>query len=78
MKEFVFSGVELAIWDRVLEPVPMLFIGLGLGAIIAGLIWAGIENNNQAPEWPAAVTTHPLANAHISWEQSFHGGAWNE
>ena len=40
--------------------------------------WAGIENNNQAPEWPAAVTTHPLANAHISWEQSFHGGAWNE
>lgn len=38
MKEFVFSGVELAIWDRVLEPVPMLFIGLGLGAIIAGLI----------------------------------------
>lgn len=38
MKEFVFSEVELAIWDRVLEPVPMLFIGLGLGAIIAGLI----------------------------------------
>lgn len=56
----------------------IIFVVAILLAIIAGLVWAGIENNNQAPEWPAAVTTHPMANAHISWEQSFHGGAWNE
>ena len=29
---------RLSIWDRVFEPVPMLFIGLVLGALIAGLL----------------------------------------
>ena len=56
----------------------IIFVVAILLAIIAGLVWAGIENNNQAPEWPAAVTTHPLANANISWEQSFHAGSWEE
>lgn len=56
----------------------IIFVVAILLAIIAGLVWAGIENNNQEPEWPAAVTTHPLANAHISWEQSFHAGSWEE
>ena len=54
----------------------IIFVVMIILAIIIGLVWAGIENNNQAPEWPAAVTTHPLANAHISWEQSFHAGSW--
>ena len=56
----------------------IIFILMIILAIIIGLVWAEIENRQQVPEWPAAVTTHPLANAHISWEQSFHGGAWNE
>lgn len=56
----------------------IIFVIAILLAIIAGLVWAGIENNNQAPEWPAAVTTHPMANAHISWEQTYHSGAWSE
>lgn len=56
----------------------IIFVAVIILAIIAGLIWAGIENNNQAAEWPAKVTTHPLANANVSWDQSFHGGAWNE
>ncbi len=32
------TKVILAIWDRVIEPVPMLFIGLVCGATIAGLL----------------------------------------
>lgn len=35
MCEYVMS---LNIWDRVLEPVPMLFVGLVIGALIAGLL----------------------------------------
>lgn len=30
--------VMLSIWDRVLQPVPMLFVGLVCGAVIAGLL----------------------------------------
>ena len=56
----------------------IIFVVVILLAIIAGLVWAGIENNNQAPEWPGEVTTYPMANANISWEQSFHYGAWGE
>lgn len=32
------AKVMLSIWDRVLEPVPMLFVGLVCGAVIAGLL----------------------------------------
>lgn len=56
----------------------IIFVVMIILAIIIGLVWAEIENQQQAPEWPAEVTSHPMANAHISWEQSFHGGAWNE
>ena len=56
----------------------IIFIVVILLAVVIGLVWNMLAAENNAPEWPGEVTTHPLANAHISWEQSFHGGAWNE
>lgn len=56
----------------------IIFVAVIILAVVIGLVWNYIENENNVPKWPAAVTTHPLANAHISWEQTFHGGAWNE
>lgn len=35
---FIELGILLSIWDRVLAPVPMLFIGLAIGALITGLL----------------------------------------
>lgn len=47
--------------------------------IIAMLILAGMITLNvtvKEPELePDAV--YPMANAHVSWEQTFYGGAWN-
>ena len=53
----------------------IIFIIFLLIAIAAGLIWNAIEESNQPPAWQ---TSYPMANANISWEQTFHGGAWNE
>ena len=44
-------------------------------AIVIGLIWNEIEEDRKAVK-PDAV--YPITNAHISWEQTLHGGAWNE
>jgi len=56
----------------------IIFVVMIILAIIIGLVWAEIENQQQAPEWPAEVTSHPMANANVSWLQSYHGGGWNE
>ena len=43
-------------------------------AVLAGMIV--LNAAVKAPELePDAV--HPMANARISWEQSYHSGAWN-
>lgn len=53
----------------------IVFVLVILLAIITGIVWAVIENEQDAQKWkPAAV--YPMANAHISWEQTFHPGAW--
>ena len=44
-------------------------------AIVIGLVWNALEASNQPQAWQ---TSYPMANAHISWEQTYHGGAWNE
>ena len=47
-------------------------------AVICGLIgWLIGSEANAAEGWkPDAV--YPMANVHISWEQSYHAGAWGE
>lgn len=53
----------------------ILFIICILIAIAIGLIWSAAEEDKKVLK-PDKV--YPMANAHISWEQTFHGGAWNE
>ena len=56
----------------------IIFIVLILLAIVIGLAWNYLDAQNSVPEWPGEVTTYPMANANISWEQTFHSGAWSE
>lgn len=45
-------------------------------AIIIGLIWCEIEEWSEF-KWEPAFK-YPMANAHISWEQTYHSGSWGE
>lgn len=54
----------------------IIFILMIILAIIIGLAWNYLESSEAEGQKPDAV--YPMANAHISWEQTFHGGAWNE
>ena len=56
----------------------IIFIVLILLAVAIGLLWNELEAQNKVPEWPGQVKTYPMANAHISWLQTYYGGAWNE
>ena len=53
----------------------IICILLILLAIVIGLIWNAVEIDRQSVK-PDVV--YPITNAQISWEQTFHGGAWNE
>ena len=54
----------------------IIFIVVIILAIIIGLLWNYLESGEAEGLKPDAV--YPMANARISWEQTFHGGAWNE
>ena len=54
----------------------IIFIVVIILAIIIGLAWNYIESGEAEGLKPDAV--YQMVNAHISWEQTFHGGAWNE
>ena len=54
----------------------IIFIVCMIMAIIIGLAWNYLESSEAEGLKPDKV--YPMANAHISWEQTFHGGAWNE
>lgn len=54
----------------------IIFIVVIILAIIIGLLWNYLERGEAEGQKPDAV--YPMANAHITWEQTFHGGAWNE
>ena len=54
----------------------IIFIVVIILAIIIGLLWNYLESGEAEGQKPDAF--YPMANAHISWEQTFHGGAWNE
>lgn len=51
----------------------IIFILMILLAIIIGMVWNMIEAEGQLPAWQ---TSYPMANAHISWEQTHHPGPW--
>ena len=51
----------------------IIFIVMMILAIIIGLAWNYVESNSELPEWQ---TSHPMANANISWEQTHHPGPW--
>ena len=54
----------------------IIFILMIILAIIIGLAWNYLESGEAEGPKPDAV--YPMANAHISWEQSFHAGSWEE
>ena len=51
----------------------IIFIIMILLAIIIGLAWNMIEAEGQQQTWQ---TSYPMANAHISWEQTYYPGPW--
>ena len=48
--------------------------------ILAMAVLAGMIALNVCVKEPEIQpdTVHPMANARISWEQTFYGGGWNE
>ena len=54
----------------------IIFIAAIILAIVIGLVWNALEDSN-AQKWESEEA-YPMVNAHISWEQSFHSGAWGE
>ena len=53
----------------------IIFIVCIMLAIVIGLAWVLIEDANDQTWKPTAE--YPMTNVHISWEQSFHAGGWN-
>ena len=51
----------------------IIFIVMMILAIIIGLAWNYVESNSELPAWQ---TSHPMANANVSWEQTHHPGPW--
>lgn len=52
----------------------IVFILMILAAIMIGLVWNVLEAEPvQTPD-----KVYPMANAHISWEQTFKPGGWND
>ena len=56
----------------------IIFIVMIILAIVIGLAWNYLEEKNSVPKWPGDVKTYPMTNVNISWEQTFHSGAWSE
>lgn len=54
----------------------IIFVIMIILAIVIGLLWNYLESGEAEGQKPDAV--YPMANAHITWEQTYHGGAWNE
>ena len=54
----------------------IIFVAVIILAVVIGLVWNYIENENNVPKWPGEVKTYPMANAQIGWEQTHHPGPW--
>ena len=53
----------------------IIFIVLILLAVAIGLLWNELE---QTEVQTKPDVSYPMANVNISWEQTFHSGAWSE
>ena len=53
----------------------IIFIVLILLAVAIGLLWNTLE---QTEVQTKPDVSYPMTNANISWEQTFHSGAWSE
>ena len=53
----------------------IIFIVLILLAVAIGLLWNTLEQKEVQIK-PDVI--YPMTNVNISWEQTFHSGAWSE
>lgn len=53
----------------------IIFIVMILLAIVIGLVWNELE---QTEVQIKPDVSYPMTNVNISWEQTFHSGAWSE
>jgi len=53
----------------------IIFIFCILMAIVIGLIWNLIDEENRSVK-PDAI--YPMTNVNISWEQTYHPGPWGD
>ena len=53
----------------------IIFIVLILLAVAIGLLWNTLE---QTEVQTKPDVSYPMTNVNISWEQTFHSGAWSE
>lgn len=56
----------------------IVFIVMIILAIVIGLVWNYLDEQNAVPEWPGETKSYPMANANISWQQTFHAGGWGD
>ena len=54
----------------------IIFVVFILLAIVIGLIWNELERDERERIEPDII--YQMVNGSISWEQSFHYGAWGE
>lgn len=54
----------------------IIFVIVLMIAIAIGLIWSVLEGMPEY-KWEPTVS-YPMTNVNISWEQSYHYGAWGE
>jgi len=47
----------------------VILISAGIGYLLGTMAEA-------EDRWPGEIREYPMANTHISWEQTFRGGAW--
>ena len=53
----------------------IIFIALIMLAVAIGLLWNELE---QTEVQTKPDVSYPMTNVNISWEQTFHSGAWSE
>ena len=56
----------------------IIFVVVIILAIVIGMVWNCLDAENNVPEWPGDVKSYPMTNVNISWQQSWHYGAWGE
>ena len=53
----------------------IIFVAVIILAVVIGLLWNTLEQNEVQTK---PDVSYPMTNVNISWEQTFHSGAWSE